>query len=138
MITFSSQMIGDMLGAALEPDADALAKDGRYDHIDFTPPESVREAYRDGLRRHENGETGSGIESQTVRMARLLAEGKPVSLEWARKAYRYWTRSARYLDQDPGTPGYASAKLWGGRPGMSWYNKLRRQMTAADDQKGAK
>lgn len=104
----------------------------KYDHIDFKPPESVRKAYKRGLDLHEEGKTGSGLEQSTVSMARKLASGDSVSPEWARKGNRFWGRNERFLSEEKDSPAYASAMLWGGRPGMSWFRKLYSQMEAAD------
>lgn len=105
--------------------------DGKYGDIDFTPPKGVREAYKRGIELHEQGKSGSGLESSTVAMARKLAGGKAVSPEWARKANRFWARNERFLDDSEGAD-YTSAMLWGGRAGKSWYSKLYKQMEAAD------
>lgn len=104
----------------------------KYDHIDFKPPQSVRDAYKRGLKLHEEGKTGSGLEQATVSMARRLSSGDAVSPEWARKGNRFWGRNERFLSEEKDSPAYASAMLWGGRPGMSWFRKLYRQMEAAD------
>ena len=105
---------------------------GKYDDINFKPPEGVREAYKRGLELHEEGKTGDGLEAATVAMARKLAGGDAVSPEWARKGNRFWGRNERFLDEDKDSAAYASAMLWGGRPGKSWFGKLVEQMDAAD------
>jgi len=102
----------------------------KHNEINFTPPKSVQAAYRVGLNLHEKGNTGKGLEASTVAMARKLARGEKVSKEWARKANRFWGRNKRFLSLPKDSPGYASAMLWGGRPGMRWYAKLVRQMDA--------
>lgn len=107
----------------------------KYSHIDFTPPQGVRSAYKTGLKLHEEGKTGSGLEAATVSMARKLAGGSDVSPEWARKGNRFWGRNERFLSEKNDSPAYASAMLWGGRPGMSWFRKLYKQMEAADKAK---
>lgn len=85
---------------------------------ELTAPQDVRAAYRDGLRRHENGESGDGLEPITVRMAKAFADGEPVTKEWAKKGNRWWGRNERFAEAEPGTPAYAAAQLWGGR---NWF-----------------
>lgn len=106
----------------------------KYDGIDFNPPDGVKAAYRRGIKLHEDGKSGDGIEAATVAMARKLASGESVSPEWARKAYRFWSRNERFLDEVD-TPAYTSAMLWGGRPGLSWYRKLYKQMESREMKK---
>lgn len=105
----------------------------KYSHIDFKPPQGVRDAYRRGLELHEEGKTGSGLEPSTVSMARKLAAGENVSPEWARKGNRFWGRNERFLKEDKDSPAYASAMLWGSSAGKSWFAKLVKQMDAADE-----
>lgn len=103
----------------------------KYDDIDFSPPEGVRAAYRNGLQRHENGETGDGMEPATIAQARRFADGEPASPEWARKGNRWWGRNARFADEEPGTPAYAAAQLWGGR---NWFASLVASMDKRDSE----
>ncbi len=108
---------------------------GKYDHIDFRPPEYAIAAYKNGIERHEAGETGDGMEAITVRMARKFARGESCTPEWARKGNRWWGRNARFADEEPGTPAYAAAQLWGGR---NWFAPIVRKMDAADVEDGGK
>lgn len=105
---------------------------GRYDHINFSPPQGVRSAMRVGLNLHKEGKTGPGLEAATVAMARRIAAGESISVEQARKGNRWWGRNERFLSENKDSPAYASAQLWGGRAGMAWYRKLGDQIEAAD------
>ena len=107
-------------------------KRSNQDEIDFTPPEGVRSAARRGLDMHKEGKSGSGLEASTVRIARKLAAGEAISPEQARKGNRFWGRNERFLSEPKDSPAYVSALLWGGRPGMSWYRKLFRQLEARE------
>jgi len=100
------------------------------DDINFTPPQGVRSAARRGIEMHEDGKSGDGIEPGTIRIARKLAAGEAISEEQARKGNRFWGRNERFLSEPKDSPAYVSALLWGGRPGMSWYRKLFRQLEA--------
>ena len=101
----------------------------KYAHIDFKPPQYAIDAYKNGLDRHKNGETGDGLEAITVRMARQFAQGKPTTPEWARKGNRWWGRNKRFAKEEPGSPAYASAQLWGGK---NWFAPIVKQMDTAD------
>lgn len=106
----------------------------KYDGIDFTPAEGVRAAYRNGLKRHEDGETGDGLEPETVAQARRFASGEATSPAWARKGNRWWGRNSRFADADPGTPAYAAAQLWGGR---NWFAPIVASMDKRDSEMSA-
>lgn len=93
--------------------------------IDFTPPADVRKAYQNGLKRHEDGETGDGMEAATLAQARKFAGGGACSPEWARKGNRWWGRNQRFAEAEPGTPAYAAAQLWGGR---NWFAPIVRAL----------
>lgn len=102
----------------------------KYDGINFKAPDSVKAQYRIGLDNLDKA--GPGLEQSTVRQARDIVAGEAISPEWARKGNRFWGRNERFLDEEKGSPAWVSAKLWGGRPGMGWFNKLYEQMEAAD------
>ena len=106
----------------------------KYDDIDFSPPQGVRDAARRGLEMHEEGLTGDGLEAATVAWARRIANGEDISPEKAKQGYRWWARNERFLDEEKDSPAYASAMLWFGRPGRSWFNKLWEQMEARDNE----
>ncbi len=92
------------------------------------PPKGAIASYRDGIRRHENGETGGGLEPITVRMAKDFISGGMPTDEWTSKANRWWGRNKRFLDEPKGSPAYAAAQLWGGRAGMTyWPSEARRR-----------
>jgi hypothetical protein len=110
----------------------------RYRDIDFSPPQSVRDAARVGLNLHEDGHSGDGLEPTTVLWANRIARGEDISPERAKQGYRFFARNERFLDADRETPAYTSAMLWFGRPGMSWFNSLWQQMEAADADAGVK
>jgi len=42
----------------------------------------------------------------------------------------------RFLDADKDSAAYASAMLWGGRPGQTWFSALAESMRAADEKAG--
>lgn len=103
----------------------------------FKPPEGVVNNYKRGLKMHEDGLTGDGIEPATIRTASRIASGGSVSEAWIRKANRWWGRNERFLDEPSDSPAYASAMLWGGAAGRDWYraryNELERENKAEDD-----
>ena len=130
----AEQILGPVQVGSVTPEQ--AAQGGRADaagDLDLSPSEAVRAAYARGLELHEQGRTGEGLEPITVQRARALAAGERVTPEWARKAARWWARNARFLDEPDDSPAYASAMLWGGRPGQSWYETLSRQLEAADE-----
>ena len=109
----------------------------KYAAIDFTPPAGVRAAFKRGLALHAAGKSGDGLVPATVAWATRIGAGDPVTPEKARKGRAWHARHA--VDEREGwgtpgseTPGYVAFMLWGGAPGRSWFNKIARQMDAAD------
>jgi HK97 family phage prohead protease len=91
--------------------------------IDQAPPAYMRAAARRGLEFHEQGLSGDGVTAQTLREARLMANGTVSDDKWIRIAA--WI--ARHLvdldspDADPDSDNYPSAGvvahlLWGSGP----------------------
>lgn len=112
----------------------------KYDHIDFSPPQGVREEAQKGLEwRREYGRGGTAV---GVARARDLGNGTNISPQTARRMKAYFDRHE--IDKQgegwsPGQQGFPSAgriawALWGGDPGYGWAKKLVRQMNAADEE----
>lgn len=97
---------------------------------DRTPPQGVRTACKRGIELHEEGYSGDGLEPATVREAKAMARGTPITLAKAKKMIRWWGRNERFLDEEKDSPAWTAAMLWGGRPGLSWSKKLQRAIEA--------
>lgn len=113
----------------------------KYEDIDFSPPQGVREEAAKGLewrREYNRGGTEVG-----VARARDLSNGRDISPETARRMKAYFDRHE--VDQQgegwsPGEDGFPSAgriawALWGGDAGRSWSEKLVGQMESEDNPK---
>lgn len=122
------------------PQADAASRRAlaRFDHIDFSPPDGVREEAQRGLDwRDEYGRGGTEV---GVARARDLSNGRSVSPDTARRMASYFARHEADKSGEgwsPGEDGYPSAgriawALWGGDPGRAWADKLTKQMDAAE------
>lgn len=96
--------------------------------IDLKPTAAVRSNYARGLKLHEEGKTGPGIEAGTIKVARDIVGGGSVTEEWVRKANRFWDRNNRFLEAAEDSPAFASAMLWGGAAGRDWYRSKLKQM----------
>ena len=116
-----------------------VATPKKYDHISFSPPDSVQRAAASGLKmRKKYGRGGTEV---GVARARDLSNGTSISPRTARRMKAYFDRheiDKKGRGWNPGSEGYPSAGkiawlLWGGNPGRSWANKLVRQMNAADE-----
>ena len=99
---------------------------------DLTPPAGVRKACQTGIKLFEDGYGGSGLEAATIREARSIARGTPITVAKAKKMIRWWGRNERFLDEDKDSPAWTAAMLWGGRAGLSWSNKLARALEAEE------
>jgi hypothetical protein len=110
----------------------------KYDGIDFSPPQAVREEAQRGLDwRDEYGRGGTAV---GIARARDLSNGVEVSPETIGRMVRFFARHE--VDKDAegfrqGEEGYPSNgriawALWGGDPGQSWANKVKKQMESRD------
>lgn len=99
---------------------------------DLTPPQGVRKACKTGIQLFEDGYGGSGLEAATIREARSIARGTPITVAKAGKMIRWWGRNARFLDEPKDSAAWTAAMLWGGRAGQSWASKLRRAREAEE------
>lgn len=115
----------------------------KYEQIDFSPPQGVRDEAEKGLEwRREFNRGGTGV---GVARARDLSNGKNISPETARRMKAYFDRHESDKKGEgfsPGEEGFPSAgriawALWGGDAGQAWANKLVRQMNAEDNAKAA-
>lgn len=126
---------------------------GKYDHIDFKPPESVANAAKRGLEyRKKQGANKAGLTQKEaskqgigsgVQRASNLKNGSKLSPETVRQMSRFFSRHEKNkaIDaENKGTPwkdkGYVAWLLWGGDAGKSWADKVIRQMDAADKKSG--
>ncbi len=107
-----------------------------YDHIDFTPPQGVRDAAQKGLNyRDEFGRGGTAV---GVARARDLSNGKTLSPSTLRRMKSYFARHAvdsngkDWANASNPSAGYVAWLLWGGDAGKSWCEKVCKQMDAAD------
>ena len=108
-----------------EPDelevGDFVEQDRELRQVDLSPPAYMRASARRGLQWHEEGLSGDGLQPETVREARAMADGSVTADKWVRiRAFL-----ARHMvDFDapaasPGndgfpSPGVVAIALWGG------------------------
>lgn len=109
---------------------------GRYESIDFTAPEDVRQALQSGVEMYEAGRAGDGLEVATVREARRLIDGEPATVAKVRKAAGFFGRNARFGESGASDAQRTSWLIWGGAAGRDWFGALVRQMDAADEREG--
>lgn len=92
----------------------------------LVPPQGVRNKCKRGLElAKEYG--GNGLEAATIREARSMANGEAQSENKMRKGYRWWARNKRFLKMDEKSPAGVAALLWGGEPGMHWFERVGEQ-----------
>lgn len=130
--------------------ANGVIAKGKYDDIDFSPPNGVRDAARRGLElRRKYGRGGlsgaeaseQGIGSGVQRASNLINSDK-VSPETIRRMVSFFARhernkNSRLTNGEPGA-GMIAWLLWGGDPGQRWANKIRDQMDRAEGKKVSK
>ena len=115
----------------------------KYDDINFSVPNGVKDELAKGLSWHEDGHSGDGLTPATVSWARRMVGGQDISPEKARKMRAWLARHEAdksgegYKPGEPGfpSPGRVAWALWGGDSAISWSNKLVNQMDKADQRK---
>ena len=118
-----------------EAKAEALAPQ-RYSHIDFTPPQGVRDAGRRALEvRADKPPSQRGMTDVGVARARDLANGRELSPDTVRRMLNFLTRHE--IDKQGATwdeqgKGWQAWHGWGGDAGFAWARKIVKQMDAAD------
>ena len=115
---------------------------GKYDHIDLSPTKGMIKSAKTALDYIKNGFAGDGMEKETIRWVKLVADGKPLSLEKAKKGYKFFQRHNYYKDTknqgdtNPNQPApwYVARMAWFGDDGESFFNRVWRQIQAVDNQ----
>lgn len=109
---------------------------GKYDHIDFKPPQGVADAAARGLelRKKNKGKGGTEV---GVQRAVNLKNRDSLSPSTVRRMKAFFDRHEKNKKIEKGKQphedrGFVSWLLWGGDPGRSWANKIIKQMEAAD------
>jgi hypothetical protein len=100
--------------------------------IDLTPTDAVRKAFKKGLAAYEKYGGGDGLEPATVKEARAIAAGKPVTIAKLKKAYRWFARNGRMASYPEGSPAKVAWGLWGGAIFRAWVNQKVQELEAAD------
>lgn len=129
------------------------AAEGKYDHINFVPPESVANAAKRGLEYRQKASPSNrggltpseaskeGIGSG-VQRASDLKNRKTLSPETINKMVAFFARHEKNKSVKDGKKpwedkGHVAWLLWGGDPGKTWAEKVKKQMETADQKKQA-
>jgi uncharacterized protein len=106
---------------AWEPREDGEEEEAEFRQVDLTPPAYMRASARRGLEWHEEGLSGDGLQPQTVREARAMAEGSVTADKWvriraflARHMVDFDAPAASPDSDDFPSPGVVAIALWGG------------------------
>ena len=124
---------------------------GKYDHINFKPPESVAKTAEAGLnmRKKASPSNRGGLDAKQAKKAGVgsgvqravnLKNRDTVSPGTVRRMKNFLSRSEKSASVDKGKAphedkGRVAWNLWGGDAGKSWASKVVRQMDAADKKK---
>jgi DNA-binding ferritin-like protein len=129
------------------------AAEGKYDHINFVPPESVANAAAKGLeyRQKASPSNRGGLTPEQaakegvgsgVQRASDLKNRKTLSPETINKMVAFFARHEKNKSVKDGKKpwedkGHVAWLLWGGDPGKTWAEKVKKQMETADQKKQA-
>ena len=113
----------------------------KYDGIDFTPPQGVRDAAIRALKkRAEQPPSKRGMTAVGIARARDLSNGVTLSPETIKRMVAYFTRHE--VDKQGSTweeygKGRQAWDGWGGDAGYTWSKKILAQMERADEKEKA-
>lgn len=113
----------------------------KYDGIDFTPPQGVRDAAIRALKkRAEQPPSKRGMTAVGIARARDLSNGVTLSPETIKRMVAYFTRHE--VDKQGSTweeygKGRQAWDGWGGDAGFTWSKKVLSQMERADEKEKA-
>jgi HK97 family phage prohead protease len=110
--------------------------------VDLTPTAGMAEAARTGLRLHNEGKSGDGLQPETVRRANIIAAREELTEDHVREMNAWFARheSDRRPDWNkPGeeTPGFVAWMLWSGDAGQQWSARKVEQLDREDDRSNA-
>jgi len=128
---------------------DLVSVAGKYDHINFKPPQSVANAAKRGLKLREKNDGKGGLSTQEagkqgigsgVQRASDLSNRETLSPSTVKRMKAFFDRHEKNKKVDKGKKphedkGYISHLLWGGDSGKAWANKIVEQMETADKRK---
>ncbi len=120
---------------------------GKYGHIDFTPPKSVRRMAELGLklRREASPSNKGGLSVKQAKEAGVgsgvqravnLKNGDRMSPETIKRMYSFFSRHSVFVKnhiKNPPNRSYISHLIWGGDPGYKWCKKIYKMMKRADE-----
>ncbi len=113
----------------------------KYDGIDFTPPQGVRDAAIRALKkRSEQPPSRRGMTAVGIARARDLSNGVTLSPDTIKRMVAYFTRHE--VDKQGSTwaeygKGRQAWDGWGGDAGYTWAKKILAQMERADEKEKA-
>lgn len=111
---------------------------GKYDGIDFTPPEGAREAAKRALDVRESKPASQrGMTPVGIARARDLINGVKFSPDTVRRMKAFFDRhevDKKGATWDEQGKGWQAWNGWGGDAGYSWARKVVRQMNARDEE----
>jgi len=112
---------------------------GKYDGIDFTPPEGAREAAKRALDvREKKPASQKGMTAVGIARARDLINGVKFSPDTVRRMKAFFDRhevDKKGATWDEQGKGWQAWNGWGGDAGYAWARKVVRQMEARDKEK---
>jgi hypothetical protein len=111
---------------------------GKYDGIDFTPPEGAREAAKRALDVRETKPASQrGMTPVGIARARDLINGVKFSPDTVRRMKAFFDRhevDKKGSTWDEQGKGWQAWNGWGGDAGYAWARKVVRQMNARDEE----
>jgi lambda family phage portal protein len=109
---------------------------GKYDGIDFTPPEGAREAAKRALDvREKKPASQKGMTAVGIARARDLMNGVKLSPDTVRRMKAFFDRhevDKKGATWDEQGKGWQAWNGWGGDAGYAWARKVVRQMNSRD------
>lgn len=92
------------------------------------PPVAMISALKRGLKLHEMGLSGTGLQPDTVAWAKKFVAGDDASEEKVLKGAKWWGRNERFLKEPDKSPAMVAALFWGGAAGRDWMRAMAEEL----------
>ena len=108
----------------------------KYSHLNFTPPKDMQKAMKDGMERHDAGDSKGHATPEMCAMAMHCAAGGDMSPDMVRKCKAYHDDNEAHMAAEPGTPAHCLCLMHGGHAGKSYCGAMTKAMDSADAMEG--
>lgn len=125
-----------------KPGENIFESKGKYDSINFKPPQSLADAAKRGLEmREKQPKSNRGGTAVGLARARQLVNRENLSPDTIKRMFSFFSRHEVNKQSESWKKGNSKAEqawlLWGGDAGFAWVKKIIKQMDKEENKKGS-